>query len=239
MKTVRFENLLASTRPWFGAYAIRPAPIPASFPAQQSEPAESGCDPASPEPSDGAAAAAPTEADAPAAQPEAVDAAKDGRTRCQRARPPNRPRQPRRPRRRPSTNRRRQRRRRQITRHRHRQGARPCRLHRKAERDGVEQFYKARDYKPLWLTNGAADDRAKAAIAYLAQVDSVGLDPSDYPAPDFAAATTPDALAEAEIKLTEFRADLRAPGADRPHPFTRASPPTFSSTWSRRSRPTC
>jgi murein L,D-transpeptidase YcbB/YkuD len=73
---------------------------------------------------------------------------------------------------------------------------------RKADREGVEQFYKAHDYKPLWVENGAADDRAKAAIAYLAQVDTVGLDPNDYPVPDFKAATTPDALAEAEIKFT-------------------------------------
>ncbi len=73
---------------------------------------------------------------------------------------------------------------------------------RRAEREGVEQFYKARDYKPLWVSDGAAGDRAKAAIAYLAQVDSVGLDPNDYPVPNFAAAATPDALAEAEIKFT-------------------------------------
>ena len=73
---------------------------------------------------------------------------------------------------------------------------------RKADRDGVEQFYKARDYKPLWVSHGAANERAEAAIAYLAQVDSVGLDPRDYPAHDFKAATTPDALAAAEIKFT-------------------------------------
>ena len=39
---------------------------------------------------------------------------------------------------------------------------------RKADREGVESFYKARDYKPLWVSDGAADARAKAAIAYLA-----------------------------------------------------------------------
>ena len=72
----------------------------------------------------------------------------------------------------------------------------------KADRDGVEQFYKARDYKPLWVSHGSANERAQAAIAYLAQVDSVGLDPRDYAAPDFKAATTPDALATAEIKFT-------------------------------------
>ena len=74
---------------------------------------------------------------------------------------------------------------------------------RKADREGVEQFYKARDYKPLWVSNGAADDRAKAAIAYLAQVDSRRPRSQRLSGAGFqAAATTPDALAEAEIKFT-------------------------------------
>ncbi|MGH6683271.1 MAG: L,D-transpeptidase family protein, partial [Pseudolabrys sp.] len=73
---------------------------------------------------------------------------------------------------------------------------------RKADREGVEQFYKARDYAPLWVSNGAADERAKAAIAYLRQVDTVGLDPADYQAPDFKSAVTAEALAEDELKFT-------------------------------------
>jgi L,D-transpeptidase YcbB len=73
---------------------------------------------------------------------------------------------------------------------------------RKADRDVVESFYKARNYAPLWLTAGAANERAKSAIATLAQADAVGLDPADYPTPDFKSATTPDAQAEAELKLT-------------------------------------
>jgi L,D-transpeptidase YcbB len=73
---------------------------------------------------------------------------------------------------------------------------------RKADREGVEQFYKARNYAPLWVSNRAVDDRAKAAITYIAQVDTVGLDPGDYPVPSFSAASTPDALAEAEVKFT-------------------------------------
>ena len=73
---------------------------------------------------------------------------------------------------------------------------------RKADRDGVDSFYKARNYAPLWLTAGAANERAKSAIAYLAQADAVGLDPNDYPTPDFKSAITADALAEAELKLT-------------------------------------
>ena len=35
----------------------------------------------------------------------------------------------------------------------------------------------------------------------LGQVDTVGLDPNEYPAPDFKA-STPEALAQAELKLT-------------------------------------
>jgi len=73
---------------------------------------------------------------------------------------------------------------------------------RKDDRAGVDQFYRARDYKPLWLADGKADARAKAATAYLGQVETVGLDPQDYPVPDFAAATTPDDLAAAELKFT-------------------------------------
>ena len=73
---------------------------------------------------------------------------------------------------------------------------------RKADREGVESFYKARDYKPLWVSDGAANARAKAAIAYLGQVDSVGLDPNDYPTPNFKPAATTEAQAEDELKLT-------------------------------------
>ena len=73
---------------------------------------------------------------------------------------------------------------------------------RKADREAVESFYRARDYKPLWINNGAADARAKAAIAYLAQVDTVGLDPADYSTPDFSSAVTAETLAADELRLT-------------------------------------
>jgi murein L,D-transpeptidase YcbB/YkuD len=73
---------------------------------------------------------------------------------------------------------------------------------RKADREGVESFYKARDYKPLWVSEGAADARAKAAIVYLAKVDTVGLEPSDYPTPDFKSAATAQTLAADELALT-------------------------------------
>ncbi|MGH6725594.1 MAG: L,D-transpeptidase family protein, partial [Pseudolabrys sp.] len=73
---------------------------------------------------------------------------------------------------------------------------------RRADREGVQSFYRARDYKPLWVSDGAADERAKAAIAYLEQVDTVGLDPTDYPAPDFKSAVTAETLAEDELRFT-------------------------------------
>jgi murein L,D-transpeptidase YcbB/YkuD len=75
-------------------------------------------------------------------------------------------------------------------------------ISRKAERDGALAYYKAHDFKPVWVSNGAANARAKAAIGYLAQVETDGLNPRDYPTPDFQSAVTPDQLAEDELKLT-------------------------------------
>ncbi len=73
---------------------------------------------------------------------------------------------------------------------------------RKAEKSAVDKFYSARDYAPLWTQGGSPTDAAKGAITRLKDAASDGLNPSDYPVPDFAAATTPDALAEADLKLT-------------------------------------
>ncbi len=73
---------------------------------------------------------------------------------------------------------------------------------RKAEHVGVEAFYKARDYAPVWVNDGAVTERAKSAMATLSKAGEVGLDASDYPTPDFAAAKTADELADAELKLT-------------------------------------
>jgi len=73
---------------------------------------------------------------------------------------------------------------------------------RKGERAAVEKFYGARDYAPLWTQSGGLTDSARGAIARLKDAASDGLNPADYPVPDFAAATTPDALADADVKLT-------------------------------------
>jgi L,D-transpeptidase YcbB len=73
---------------------------------------------------------------------------------------------------------------------------------RRGERAAVEKFFGARDYAPLWTQSGGLTDNARGAIARLKDAASDGLNPADYPVPDFASATTPDALADADLKLT-------------------------------------
>ena len=48
---------------------------------------------------------------------------------------------------------------------------------------------------------------AKGVIARLKDAAADGLNPADYPVPDFAAATSPDQLADAELKLTASMLD--------------------------------
>jgi murein L,D-transpeptidase YcbB/YkuD len=73
---------------------------------------------------------------------------------------------------------------------------------RKNERAAIEKFYGARDFAPVWTQAGSLTAAAKGVIARLKDAASDGLNPADYPVPDFAAATSPDALADAELKLT-------------------------------------
>jgi L,D-transpeptidase YcbB len=78
---------------------------------------------------------------------------------------------------------------------------------RKNERAAVEKFYTARDYAPLWTQAGKLTDNGKGVVARLKDAAAEGLNPADYPVPDFTAATSPDALAEAEMKLTASMLD--------------------------------
>src|SRR5580698_4653210 len=71
----------------------------------------------------------------------------------------------------------------------------------KKDRTIVDAFYSGRDYAPLWITDGQVNERGKAVIAYLGHVDQDGLDPADYPVPNFSALSDPNDLAEAELKL--------------------------------------
>jgi murein L,D-transpeptidase YcbB/YkuD len=72
----------------------------------------------------------------------------------------------------------------------------------KNDRTPIEAFYSSRNYAPLWIADGKSNARARAVIGYLRHVDEDGLDPADYPVPNFAGLSAPADLAEAEIKLT-------------------------------------
>jgi murein L,D-transpeptidase YcbB/YkuD len=72
----------------------------------------------------------------------------------------------------------------------------------KKDRAQIDAFYASRNYAPLWLTDGKANAHAAAAIKYLAHVYADGLDPADYPVPNFGALSAPADLADADIKLT-------------------------------------
>jgi murein L,D-transpeptidase YcbB/YkuD len=72
----------------------------------------------------------------------------------------------------------------------------------KNEKAAVEKFYQERDLAPLWLGKGIENARAKAVIARLKEAEADGLDASDYRTPDFVG-LAPDALAEADLKLTQ------------------------------------
>jgi murein L,D-transpeptidase YcbB/YkuD len=73
----------------------------------------------------------------------------------------------------------------------------------KKERSAVETFYQNRNFAPLWLDKGIENARAKAVIARMKAADAEGLEISDYKAPNLAGLSGPDALAEAELKLTQ------------------------------------
>jgi murein L,D-transpeptidase YcbB/YkuD len=78
---------------------------------------------------------------------------------------------------------------------------------RKGERAAAEKFYTTREYAPVWTQGGALTAGAKGVIARLKDAAAEGLNAADYPVPDFAAATSPDALADAELKLTASMLD--------------------------------
>src|SRR5215472_1084090 len=71
-----------------------------------------------------------------------------------------------------------------------------------SEQAAVEALYQDRHLAPLWLDKGAQNARAQAVIARLKGAEADGLDVNDYKTPTFAG-LSPDALAEAELKLTQ------------------------------------
>jgi len=76
------------------------------------------------------------------------------------------------------------------------------RVDRLPERKAIEAFYAARNFAPLWISDGRLNARAKSVIAQLKNAAADGLDPADYPVLDYAAASGAEALADGDIKLT-------------------------------------
>jgi murein L,D-transpeptidase YcbB/YkuD len=72
----------------------------------------------------------------------------------------------------------------------------------KEKRAALDAFYSKRSYAPIWITEGKVNDRALAAIDYLARVDADGLNPADYVVPDVSSMTDPASLAEGDLKLS-------------------------------------
>lgn len=72
----------------------------------------------------------------------------------------------------------------------------------KKDQTAVAEFYKARNYAPAWVEQGAPSARMKAAIARLKLADADGLDANDYATPDLKVLTDPDSIAQAELTLT-------------------------------------
>jgi murein L,D-transpeptidase YcbB/YkuD len=72
-------------------------------------------------------------------------------------------------------------------------------LPRQQDRAGVAAFYRNRGFAPLWVSAGKTLPRAQQAMEFLQGVSADGLDPEDYPTPQFA---DPARLAADELVLT-------------------------------------
>ncbi|HET9717320.1 MAG TPA: L,D-transpeptidase family protein [Pseudolabrys sp.] len=73
---------------------------------------------------------------------------------------------------------------------------------RKPEQDAVRVFYQERNFQPLWTGSPEADARGAAAIDFLRNVTTEGLDPQDYPTSDLSAASSDEDAAKRELQLT-------------------------------------
>ncbi|MEN9895509.1 MAG: hypothetical protein RIR97_1361 [Pseudomonadota bacterium] len=72
----------------------------------------------------------------------------------------------------------------------------------------LENFY-SKNSAPIWVTEGTLNDRARAAIAQLAKVDLIGLDPLDYQVAEPVLADAQDDLQKKQ-QLASFEVQLSA-----------------------------
>ena len=70
------------------------------------------------------------------------------------------------------------------------------------ERLAVEAFYQKRNYQPVWFERGAVSARTNAAITRIHASSADGLIPAEYKIPEMASAGSPEAQADAELRLT-------------------------------------
>jgi L,D-transpeptidase YcbB len=73
---------------------------------------------------------------------------------------------------------------------------------RKPEQAAVEAFYRERSFQPIWSAIGVVLPQTHSAIDFLTQVAYQGLDPRDYPTPDFFRDMNEEAAAANELQLT-------------------------------------
>jgi murein L,D-transpeptidase YcbB/YkuD len=77
----------------------------------------------------------------------------------------------------------------------------------KRDAAGVADYYAEQGYTPIWTGTGKFSDKALAIIARIKNADEDGLNPKDYPLPPaqlgVAMAATPQAIAEADVELSD------------------------------------
>jgi L,D-transpeptidase YcbB len=76
------------------------------------------------------------------------------------------------------------------------------RIERAPERKAIETYYAAHGNAPLWIRDGRLTAQAQLVIARFKNAAADGLDTADYPAPDFGALSSAEALADGDVKLT-------------------------------------
>ena len=97
----------------------------------------------------------------------------------------------------------------------------------KKEGEAAAAFYQNRNLAPLWVEHGVANARAASVIARMKAADADGLEPSDYRPPSFEA-LGPEALAEAELKLTGTLRTFSPASPMRQIPPRRSTPSALS-----------
>ena len=76
------------------------------------------------------------------------------------------------------------------------------RIERAPDRKAIETYYASHGNAPMWIRDGQLTVPARSVIARLKNAAADGLDTPDYPVPDFGSLSNAEALAEADIKLT-------------------------------------